>query len=150
MKEIKYNTRVYIDRRNSQVMIRVRWNKKEEAAFALKCKVEIEKWDETLQRARFNTIHKIGEQKKEDDTPPLKSTFVCCSLAMGIPPAIVMSCTGHKDYESMKPYIEVADETQQKEMPKWNAGSDKDSMLKSLESIPEDKLLAVLKLLGVA
>ena len=123
MKEIKYNTRVYIDRRNSQVMIRVRWNKKEEAAFALKCKVEIEKWDETLQRARFNTIHKIGEQnysarivngfieaalnridtvftefalmeavptrsmlkheyeykekeeKKEDDTPPLKSTF---------------------------------------------------------------------------
>lgn len=123
MKEIKYNTRVYVDRRNSQVMIRVRWNKKEEAAFALKCKAEYEKWDLTLQRARFNTIHKIGEQnysarivngiietaldriatiftefslmevvptrsmvkqeydykakedKKEDATPPLKSTF---------------------------------------------------------------------------
>lgn len=62
MKRIKYNTRVYIDRRTAQVMIRVRWNKKEEAAFALKCKVEVDKWDTALQRARFNTIHKIGEQ----------------------------------------------------------------------------------------
>lgn len=79
-----------------------------------------------------------------------RRTFVCCSLAMGIPPTIVMSCTGHKDYESMKPYIEVADETQQKEMSKWNVGSNKDAMLKSLESIPEDKLKAVLQLLGVA
>lgn len=79
-----------------------------------------------------------------------RRTFVCCSLAMGIPPTIVMSCTGHKDYESMKPYIEVADETQQKEMSKWNVGSNKDTMLKSLESVSEDKLKAVLQLLGVA
>lgn len=79
-----------------------------------------------------------------------RRTFVCCSLAMGIPPTIVMSCTGHKDYESMKPYIEVADETQQKEMSKWNTRNGKDAMLKSLESVPEEKLKAILQLLGVA
>ena len=61
-----------------------------------------------------------------------------------------MSCTGHKDYESMKPYIEVANETQQKEMSKWNTRNGKDAMLKSLESVPEEKLKAILQLLGVA
>lgn len=54
MKKIKYNTRVYIDRRTAQVMIRVRWNKKEEAAFALKCKVEVDKWDTALQQQFYN------------------------------------------------------------------------------------------------
>lgn len=60
-----------------------------------------------------------------------------------------MSCTGHKDFETMKPYIEVADETQQKEMSKWNVGNDKESMLRSLENVPEVKLRAVMQLLGV-
>ncbi len=50
----------------------------------------------------------------------------------------------------MKPYIEVADETQQKEMSKWNTSNGKDAMLKSLESVPEEKLKAILQLLGVA
>lgn len=77
-----------------------------------------------------------------------RRTFVCCSLAMGIPPTIVMSCTGHKDYESMKPYIEVADETQQKEMSKWNVANSKDAILKVLENMPEAKLQAMMKLLG--
>lgn len=110
-----------------------------------------------LDREIFN-VYYTGSTRHEEYHPfydiitchCARRTFVCCSLAMGIPPTIVMSCTGHKDYESMKPYIEVADETQQKEMSKWNAGSNKDAMLKTLESIPEDKLKAVLQLLGVA
>lgn len=110
-----------------------------------------------LDREIFN-VYYTGATRHEEYKPfydiischCARRTFVCCSLAMGIPPTIVMSCTGHKDYESMKPYIEVADETQQKEMSKWNVGSNKDAMLKSLESIPEDKLKAVLQLLGVA
>lgn len=31
-----------------------------------------------------------------------------------------MRATGHSDYESMKPYIEVLNETQRLEMDKWN------------------------------
>lgn len=62
MKEIKYSTRVYIDPRNQQVYVRVRWNKKVEVAFALPIKADPTKWDEQLHRAKFNTIHKVGEQ----------------------------------------------------------------------------------------
>lgn len=56
MKEIKYSTRVYVDHRNQQVYVRVRWNKKVEVAFALPIKADPTKWDEQLHRA------KVGEQ----------------------------------------------------------------------------------------
>lgn len=49
-----------------------------------------------------------------------RRTFVVCSLSLGIPMSIVMRATGHSDYESMKPYIEVLNETQRLEMDKWN------------------------------
>lgn len=49
-----------------------------------------------------------------------RRTFVCSSLAMGIPAEIVMRWTGHSSYKSMKPYIDVADETRRREMEKWN------------------------------
>lgn len=40
-----------------------------------------------------------------------RRTFICNALAMGISPTIVMQWTGHSDYESMKPYIGVAQDT---------------------------------------
>lgn len=44
------------------IYVRVRWNKKVEVAFALPIKADPTKWDEQLHRAKFNTIHKVGEQ----------------------------------------------------------------------------------------
>lgn len=38
-----------------------------------------------------------------------RRTFICNALMMGISPEIVMKWTGHSDYDSMKPYIAVAD-----------------------------------------
>ena len=40
-----------------------------------------------------------------------RRTFICFALAGGIPPQVVMKWTGHSDYQSMKPYIEIAEKT---------------------------------------
>lgn len=39
---------------------------------------------------------------------------------MGIPPQIVMKWTGHSDYKSMKPYIDVTDTVKADAMEKFN------------------------------
>ena len=69
-----------------------------------------------------------------------RRTFVCCSLALGIPASVVMSCTGHADYESMKPYIEVADETQKMQMEKWNLHQYKSGIIESMEKMNSEQL----------
>lgn len=74
-----------------------------------------------------------------------RRTFVCVSLALGIPANIVMSCTGHKDFESMKPYIEVADETQKKQMSKWNAQGLKTDIINRLDGLNTEQLIKVLQ-----
>lgn len=74
-----------------------------------------------------------------------RRTFVCISLALGIPANIVMTCTGHKDYESMKPYIEVADETQKQQMAKWNMQGIKSDIISRLDGLPTEKLIKVLQ-----
>ena len=83
-----------------------------------------------------------------------RRTFVCCSLAFGIPPTVVMSCTGHSTYNAMKPYIEVADETQRVELAKWDKAEKqndiKSDIAKKLESVDEATLIKVLELLKSA
>lgn len=37
-----------------------------------------------------------------------RKTFICYALSIGIPPVVVMKWTGHSDYKSMKPYIDIA------------------------------------------
>jgi uncharacterized ubiquitin-like protein YukD len=64
-------------------------------------------------------------------------------LAFGIPAAIVMSITGHKDYESMKPYIEIANDTKQIEMEKWNSNETKINIMNKLEKLDKDELMQV-------
>lgn len=64
-----------------------------------------------------------------------RRTFVVCSLSLGIPMTIVMRATGHSDYESMKPYIEVADETQKMEMDKWNKQSYKSEVISMIDKL---------------
>lgn len=45
-----------------------------------------------------------------------RRTFICNSLALGIPPEVVMKWTGHSDYKAMRPYIDVADEVKKSAM----------------------------------
>ena len=39
-----------------------------------------------------------------------RKTFICFALSNGIAPDIVMKFTGHSDYKSMKPYIDITEE----------------------------------------
>lgn len=83
-----------------------------------------------------------------------RRTFVCCSLAFGIPPTVVMSCTGHSTYNAMKPYIEVADETQRLELAKWDKADNqselRNDIAQKLEGVDEATLKKVLELLKSA
>ena len=73
-----------------------------------------------------------------------RSTFVSCSLAMGIPPQAVMKCTGHKGYNTMKPYIETATGTLSKEMEKWNRTKFKSQIMSFLDNADDETLAKVL------
>jgi len=78
-------------------------------------------WEVVLIHYKGNT--RIEEIKKFHEIIGChdgRRTFVCCSLAFGIPPTVVMYCTGHSTYNAMRPYIEVADETQKRELAKWD------------------------------
>ena len=62
------------------------------------------------------TTYKGGDRKDEVKkkwelvgTHAARRTFVVNALQMGISPTTVMQWTGHSDYNSMKPYIAVAD-----------------------------------------
>ncbi|MFU2376145.1 integrase [Phocaeicola plebeius] len=86
---------------------------------------------------RHEDTYKFWEQISCHDA---RRTFVCCSLALGIPASVVMSATGHSDYESMKPYIEVADETQKMEMDKWNTHQYKSGIIEKLDKMGSEQL----------
>lgn len=49
-----------------------------------------------------------------------RRTFICNALSLGIPVQVVMKWTGHSDYKSMKPYIDVADNIKANAMSKFN------------------------------
>ncbi len=49
-----------------------------------------------------------------------RRTFIITALSIGIPVQVVMKWTGHSDYKSMKPYIDIADITKKNEMSKFN------------------------------
>lgn len=45
-----------------------------------------------------------------------RRTFICNALMLGIPAEIVMKWTGHADYKSMKPYVDIANSAKAKAM----------------------------------
>lgn len=69
-----------------------------------------------------------------------RRTFVVCSLSLGIPMNIVMRATGHSDYESMKPYVEVLNETQKMEMDKWNFHQYKSEIVGRIDKMNSEQL----------
>ncbi|MDO5638081.1 MAG: site-specific integrase, partial [Myroides sp.] len=49
-----------------------------------------------------------------------RRTFICTALSLGIPAQVVMKWTGHSDYKSMKPYIDIADTIKANAMSKFD------------------------------
>jgi integrase len=100
----------------------------------------------------INEVYYIGTERKEESNPFCKiisnhdarRTFVSCSLAMGIPAETVMKCTGHKSYNTMKPYIETAVETQTLQMEKWNGNMFRSKIINLLDDEDENFLKDVL------
>ena len=88
--------------------------------------------EELFKLAEFNEEIRITYYKgnvRHDDFIPkyelLRShagrrTFICTALSLGIPVQVVMKWTGHSDYKSMKPYIDVADNIKAVSMDKFN------------------------------
>ncbi|MCM1139856.1 MAG: site-specific integrase [Muribaculum sp.] len=90
---------------------------------------------------RHETQHKFHEIISCHDA---RRTFVSCSLAMGIPAQVVMKATGHKGYNTMKPYIDTATETQTIEMEKWNRSRFKSEIILLLDKANEDQMKSTL------
>lgn len=93
-------------------------------------------------------VYYVGTERKEEthkfyeiiSNHDARRTFVSCSLAMGIPAETVMKCTGHKSYNTMKPYIETAVETVALEMEKWNKNQYRSKIIGLLDTIEENEL----------
>jgi integrase len=49
-----------------------------------------------------------------------RRTFVCSALAKSIAPQVIMKWTGHSDYNSMKPYIDISDAEKKHAMEKFD------------------------------
>lgn len=98
-------------------------------------------------------VYYIGTERKEESNHfcdiisnhDARRTFVSCSLAMGIPAETVMKCTGHKSYNTMKPYIETAVETQTLEMERWNKNQYRSKIINLLDDANEDFLIKILQ-----
>lgn len=97
----------------------------------------------------------VGTERKEEQHEfcdiischDARRTFVSCSLAMGIPAQVVMKCTGHKGYNTMKPYIETATETQALEMEKWNRNQYRSQIISLIDEAEEKDLQKALSIL---
>ena len=49
-----------------------------------------------------------------------RRTFIVTALSLGIPPNVVMKWTGHSDYKSMQPYIDIVDSIKAESMIKFD------------------------------
>lgn len=55
-----------------------------------------------------------------------------------------MKCTGHKSYNTMKPYIETTTETAALEMEKWNKNQYRSKIIGLLDEASEEYLKKLL------
>ncbi len=79
--------------------------------------------------APVKEIYFIGNKMYEEvylkkeviSTHAARRTFVINSLRLGIPSEVIIKWTGHKDFESLKPYVKIVDELKENEMAKFNS-----------------------------
>lgn len=68
--------------------------------------------NQDVTKTYFKGKERITETFKKYDlvsTHTARRTFICIALANGVTPETVMRITGHTDYKSMQPYIDVTD-----------------------------------------
>lgn len=53
-------------------------------------------------------------------THTARHTFIVTAISLGIPIPVIMEWTGHKNYEAMRPYIAIANETSTRAMARFN------------------------------
>ena len=63
---------------------------------------------------------------------------------MGIPAEVVMKCTGHKNYNTLKPYIETTTETLTLQMEKWDKNPYRSKIINLIDNVDEKFLKGVL------
>lgn len=79
--------------------------------------------DEEIRVTTYRGNQRIDEIKKKYElvgTHTGRRTFIVNALSLGIAPNVVMKWTGHSDYKSMKPYIDIVDAIKASEMTKMN------------------------------
>lgn len=89
----------------------------------LKELAELAGLDEPVRETHYKGNERIDEvnpKYKLVCTHTGRRTFICNALSLGIPVNVVMKWTGHSDYKSMKPYIDVVDEIKAKSMERFN------------------------------
>lgn len=74
-------------------------------------------------------VKSVGRELRPQEPRPLyeaitnhaaRRTFVCIAISSEIPESVIMKITGHKNYQAMLPYIDVAGGTVRKELfSKW-------------------------------
>lgn len=70
----------------------------------------------------------IGNERYDEVVPKYqlisthtaRHTFIVTAISLGIPPTVILSWTGHKNYEAMLPYIAIAGDTSVQQMSKFN------------------------------
>lgn len=79
--------------------------------------------NEEIRITTYKGNTRIDEIKKKYElvgTHTGRRTFIVSALSRGVPPNVVMKWTGHSDYKSMKPYIDIVDSIKASEMSKMN------------------------------
>lgn len=94
---------------------------------------------------RVDKLNKLHETISMHDA---RRSFVCNSLAFGIPANVVTSCTGHSDLHSMRPYIATSDNTVKKELRKWSTKPVRLRIDSLLDEATDEQLEAVYVLLN--
>lgn len=79
--------------------------------------------DEPIRETYYYGNKRIDEVSPKHEllsTHAGRRTFICTALCLGIPVNVVMKWTGHSDYKSMKPYIDIADNFKADSMKKFD------------------------------
>jgi len=85
----------------------------------LKVIAEMLGFTRNITKMQFSGKERVEETHRLCDiiaTHTARRTFVVHALEMGWSPQLVMSYTGHEDYDTMKPYIAITDKTKKKIM----------------------------------
>ena len=93
-----------------------------------KCNVNIKTVGRLCGLTEPRTVHMmVGTEEKTETKPTYeylsfhcaRRTFISHMLSQGEQPAVIMSMTGHKKYDAMKPYVRIMDPAKRAAIDRW-------------------------------